>query len=103
VFSSLTRETGSTSLTTTWPTAGRSPLQEPVREHENWAKDEVPPSEGNEARRNGTTEVRAARTSCEVGEPSPAGPGGAKGRPGQGTGRQKDVRDTELNQHLHKH
>ena len=39
----------------------------------------APPSEGNEARRDGRSGVRSARSTDEVGEPAPRGPGGGKG------------------------
>ncbi len=42
----------------------------------------VPPSEGNEARRDEWREVGALHSTCEFGEPVPRGPGGGKAAPG---------------------
>ncbi len=46
---------------------------------------QVPPSEGNEVRREGRWEVGVFRSTGEAGEPASRGPGGGKGRPSWGT------------------
>ena len=73
-----------TPKTTTWPerVAPASPGAHVQRGHENRSANEVPPSEGNEARRKGEREVRAANSTDEGGELDHEDP--VEGRGGRG-------------------
>src|SRR6202049_3789687 len=55
------------------------------RREQNPSAPVVPPSEGNEARRDGQQDVGAPRSTVEAGEPEPPGPWGGKGVPSHGT------------------
>ena len=56
----------------------------------------VPPSEGNEVRRDGRRGVGVPHSTCEVGELSPAGPDGGKGALADGTVGGKRGRHVEV-------
>ena len=60
----------------------------------------VPPTEGNEATRDGGRVFGASRSTDEGGELQPQGPAGGKGEPIRGTNARNDDRDPELDGHL---
>lgn len=72
-----------------WPTLG------PACVGAKFRATVVPPSEGNEAKRDGRQEVGALRSTAEAGEPGPPGPRGGKGEPTCRTEGEKDYGDIE--------
>ena len=80
---------------------GGLPRREPKRKHEKQARDVVPPSEGNEVRREGRSGVGASRSTGEAGELTPWGPGGGKGTSDHGTVGRKHGGYLEIPNRVH--